>query len=293
MIVNVNNLPIRIKYKESNNNGIYVVLMYYNEFFLGRYNNPLLNSDNINEKLSNYLKNIMSPEDVVEKAKKSAVLPNTLIKSLEYAVTKEKSNRMLTQLMINFDVTQDGTILMLEKAATTLDVTYEDLIRATDYFYKDQKPNRIGNAFAEIRVVNVLSDNNYVDIELSSSKNGMKNADIYAYYMNEKFAIDVAHSHNYYLEDEIRKFNEQQDYIDFIENIYKSKYEQLNSSALRCDCNCKMLAIVIDEINALFALNYEDNIEEYFLNVFNKLSFKDDCGITLVFNSHSFVFNPA
>jgi hypothetical protein len=218
-------------------------------------------------------------------------LPLELKKSIIYCVDKNQINEFVSGLLINYKMVKSRTLKMLCIASKTLKLDVDQLITRTDYTYKDQRYNRINNAFAEIRAVNALSNSGFLDISLVSANNKFKNVDIYASIKSFKYAIDVAHYSNYNNESSSKRFYTSKDFERYFGNTLNYKYSQLESSIVESNANRKMLFFVIDEITSFSALKSYDDQNRIFKCIFEglKKEFKlIDIGI--LYNSETFLY---
>ncbi len=80
---------------------------------------------------------------------------------------------------------------ILEAAESNTKIDQRTLIKRTGLTEKDQEPDRFSSAFAELRVVNHLSDLGFVEINFPPEESNRKNADIFASLHFRRYQIEV------------------------------------------------------------------------------------------------------
>ena len=243
--------------------------------------------DSIN-KLKKYLENFISEDDLLEKLNIDNELPELLKESIMYCIQNECMNEVVALLLLNYDEFKTRIYQMLLTASKILNKSIDEIIRNTDYEYTDQRANRINNAFSEVRAVIALNDFGCNDIRLLPRADS-KCADIVTFKNNIKYVIDVKHYTDSFQEQYNERFSYGGEYSveeKFKYNItktYEEKREQLIISQENENAHKKALFIVIDETNAVYALNKADELEELFDEIILSLDFIEECDILLLF----------
>lgn len=155
-----------------------------------------------------------------------------------------------------------------------------------DYKYKDNRWYRLDDAFAELRIIILLDQYGFSNIQLLKANNNIKQVDIIAYYQDKLFTIDVAHSKTGYFDK--KRFESIEKIVSYINNIYIKKKGQLKQSLAVYNADEIMIAVVIDEINRIIALNY--SLREIASRIYLKTNFNKECGLVLLFNDEGYVF---
>ena len=63
---------------------------------------------------------------------------------------------------------------LLTRTLTITELSPDDLLKRTDFDYRDTDPTRISSAFAEIRAINFLDEEGFVEIEPLQAKSKRK-----------------------------------------------------------------------------------------------------------------------
>ena len=124
-------------------------------------------------------------------------IPRALVKHVEFCFRKGHQNR-LTQMLRDQSPEVAERVAknidqMLSQAAKATHLTPDELLRRTDFVFRDPDPVRLDAAFAEIRAVIFLDNEGFADIQLLKAGQ-QKRADIVAKRKGCKYAIEVAHS---------------------------------------------------------------------------------------------------
>lgn len=242
------------------------------------------------ERLNGYLGNIITETKLLEFVNNDSDMPTTLKKSVEFCIRKEKMNEVTAMLLLDYDKYKIRINKMFEEASSILNQTVDEVFRCTDYYYKDQKANRLNNAFAEVRAVMALDQSGFTNIRLISSRTNEKCVDLIAWKDSRKYVIDVAHFTDSFDIDYEKRFTDKTRFKYYIENKYRSKKEQIFISREREKADEQALFIMIDEINGLYALHSEDEIKNYLYDVHSALDFIDECRLIICFNGETYCF---
>jgi hypothetical protein len=169
-------------------------------------------------------------------------IPDNLVKYAKRCFEKENHNRLTRALLGDAEEVTNGVALMFKRAAEITGLPPGDLLKRTDFDYRDTASTRIESAFAEIRAINFLCQEGFVDIEPLQAKRKRK-ADIIAKKGQEKYAIEVANS----IYEAKGRFTiiELKDWL--LKRYYDDhKNEQLKITALEFECQRRVFVAVVD-----------------------------------------------
>ena len=133
----------------------------------------------------------MNNQELREKILKSN-LPKCVIKHLVSCIDNESCHKWHCAMDTHFDGVISSVNSIVDKACITTGRDKESLFRETDFDPKDLDPDRLDAAFAEIRVINYLSNEGFQNINLLRAQTGTLTADIVAHFGKNLYAIDVA-----------------------------------------------------------------------------------------------------
>lgn len=171
-------------------------------------------------------------------------IPTDLIEHAKLCFQRENYNR-LTHALLSEGAEEVLTAIdqMFARASEITGLPPRELLKRTDFNYRDTDPIRIDAAFAEIRTVNFLGSQGFVDIEPLQSTKGKKKADIVARRGNEKYAIEVANS----IYEAKRRIMIPQLKDWLLSRYYGDhKNEQLKITALELGCQRRVFIAVIN-----------------------------------------------
>ena len=295
--LSVNDIELQVqKYKNNNlSKVVYQVFMY--DKYLFPYHTMETKRMSSIERLENYLKNFISKEDLLKKMDIDNELPELLKESIKFCIQTEGMNEVVAKLLLNYDEFKTRIYQMFLEASKILNQSIDDVFRYTDYNHEDQRPNRLNDAFAEVRAVISLNNLGFSNIKLLSSKKESKCVDIVTYKDNKKYVIDVAHFtdsfNNNYKErfSDVGSYSAEERFKFNIERTYQSKKEQLLISQRSEKAEMKVLLVLIDETNGFYALKTSEELEKCFQAIYSSLDFINECDLILIFNGTTYYFN--
>jgi hypothetical protein len=169
-------------------------------------------------------------------------IPFNLVKHAKLCFQKENHNRLTRSLLEDAEEVTNRVALMFKQATEITGLPPDDLLKRTDFDYRDTASTRIVSAFAEIRAINFLGQEGFVDVEPLQAK-GTRKADIIAKKGLEKYAIEVANS--IYEAKGRFTITELKDWL--LKRYYDDrKNEQLKITALEFECQRRVFVAMID-----------------------------------------------
>ncbi len=159
-------------------------------------------------------------------------IPQALVKYASRCIKKGNTNRLTKNRLIKaFARDPKSTIQamdrMFKEACEATCLTPDELLKATDFNYRDNDPTRLDAAFAEIRSINFLRQEGFSRIKpLKASKK--KGSDIVAERCGLNYAVEVADS----IYDVRKRFSPEQIKDWLVGRLISSgKAEQLTATA--------------------------------------------------------------
>jgi hypothetical protein len=184
-------------------------------------------------------------------------IPEQLIQHVQYCFNTGNGNRLTESLLANAEPVTKAINQMFSLASKATGLTPCDLLRRTDFNYREKNPTRHESAFAEIRAINFLHDEGFDHIEPLASKQN-KRADIIAKKGNDKYAIEVVNSifevDNRYSSEELKKWLMGRDERDH-------KIEQLTTTASEMGCQRSILIAIVDTWSTVTYQTHGDFLE--------------------------------
>jgi len=154
-------------------------------------------------------------------------IPTRVIKYAERCHEGGIQERLISALSVDPKGTVSDINKMFAKACRITRLSADDLMAATDFSPKDTDPTRLPAAFAEIRMINHLSDEGFSDIRLE--KAGVRRrCNIIARRQSVQYVVEVANSPQ---EAEYRHDSEQIAKWLVKRLVRDKKSEQLDSTA--------------------------------------------------------------
>ena len=120
-------------------------------------------------------------------------IPEDLIKYIRKLLREGSQNRFIEALRDNTERPMDAVNSMFKTASEITGHRSDELLKRTDFNYRDMDPSRIESAFAEIRSINWLHTEGFVGIKPLSARS-KRTADIIAKRRNNYYAIEVVNS---------------------------------------------------------------------------------------------------
>lgn len=120
-------------------------------------------------------------------------IPADLIRHMDQLVEKDVENRALEATLANPEMVIPAVNSMFRTASRITGLDSDEILRRTDFHPNDVAPERIESAFAEVRAINFLDVEGFVDIEPLRAGKGKK-ADISARREHTPYAVEVATS---------------------------------------------------------------------------------------------------
>ncbi len=180
-------------------------------------------------------------------------IPDNLVKYAKLCFQKEIHNRLTRALLEDAEEVTNAVALMFKRAAEITGLPPDDLLKRTDFDYRDRASTRIDSAFAEIRTINFLGQEGFVDVEPLQAKGKKRKADIIAKKGHEKYAIEVANS--IYEAKGRFTITELKDWL--LKRYYDDhKDDQLKITALEFECQRRVfVAIVNTKVTVIFRVH--------------------------------------
>lgn len=185
-------------------------------------------------------------------------IPSKLIRYLENAKSiGDPKNRFVAALKDASELTIGAIDNLFLLASNATKLSPDDLLRMTDFNVKDQSPERIDSALAEIRTINFLDEEGFTHITpLRASKS--RRADISAKRCNYSYSIEVVTS-NFYARD--RTWDDQIQKWIKSRLIGEQKNVQISNTANEIGNARHVLVCVLDTLGAVALNTHEDYLE--------------------------------
>jgi len=169
-------------------------------------------------------------------------IPYDLVKHLKLTIREGRPNRFTNEYLSMPHRVAEGLDKMFAKASKITRLESADLLRSTDFKWRDLDPTRIESALAEIRAIFFLDEQGFSDINPLRSR-GRKEADLIAARHKTKYAIEVADSYYY----AAKRFSSEQ-IANWIISRYQDeeKYKQLEATSRRSNCQRQVFIAIID-----------------------------------------------
>ena len=201
-------------------------------------------------------------------------LPKGLFDYIAKVVALNKQNDKFLTALIRHGTESVLTALdiLIERASNVLNVHSSEIIRISDFDSNDVGTGRIDAFIAELRVINWLNDIKFKNISFLIAKR-IKMADIYAEYDSDKYIIEVfcAISGSYRWPGHK---NKSKDLISYYISRANEKKNQLDHTALKFNCNKKIIVLVLDSDIAV-ALNTRSDFLEILKRIYDILGWGD------------------
>lgn len=120
-------------------------------------------------------------------------IPSVLVRHLDECVKNGRLNRALQAVLAAPDRLVARVDRMFELAAGYTGLSADEIMRRTDFNYRDLDPNRVDSAFAEVRTINFFGEQRFEDITPIAA-GPAKRADLSARRGRVGYAIEVATS---------------------------------------------------------------------------------------------------
>jgi hypothetical protein len=288
MEVQVNNKTFVVEEHDIKNDIERCFNIFFNGEHVSTYTTFRSTEDKIVIRLEKYLSTFNSKEELLALLAVEEVLPKHLIKSAKHSIAGGKSTELLEVFMINYPLYRERIISLLSRVALIIKKPYDEVLKLTDYNYKDTRWYRLNDAFAELRVIVVLDKNGFTNIRLLKATTSNKQVDILANYQDKLFAIDVAHTRTGYYDKS--RFQSIYNIVNHLNYIYIKKKEQLHQSLEEYSADEIIIAVAIDELNYITALNDFNELSIIARQVYTQTDFYKECGLVLLLNGDGYIF---
>jgi hypothetical protein len=262
--------------------------IFYNGEHISTYTTFKSTEEKIINRLEKYLSTFNSKEDLLMLLDAEENLPKHLKKSIKYCISEGKLTELLEVFMIDYTFYCDRIISLLSKVSLIINRPYDEVLKLTDYKHKDTQWYRLNDAFAELRVILILDQNGFTNIQLLKAANNNKQVDILANYQDKLLTIDVAHSKSGYYDE--NRFESIYKIVNHLNNIYIKKKEQLQQSLAEYIADEIVIAVVIDEINNITALNDSEELRIIARQIYIESDLYNECGLVLLLNGDGYIF---
>ncbi len=213
-------------------------------------------------------------------------IPADLVKHVSRLAKARVECRILSQLLENPDRTSEAIDRMFATAMAATGLSAAELLRATDFHWREKDAARIEAAFAEIRAVIFLREQGFQDIALLPSK-GHRRADIRAKRGDQLYVVEVAESA--FLATNRAQVSEISQWI--LAQLQDRKIAQLRETATEMGADQRAFIAIIDTENAL-PLNTHDDFLAASQNAWAELGSPIDLHICAITGSRALGYPP-
>lgn len=208
-------------------------------------------------------------------------IPKSLIKHLEYCVSKQKSSRFIKVILEKPLETCKAIDAIFTRATEATGLALDELFATTDFAVQDCNQARVDSAFAEIRTINYLYQQEFAEISPLKGAKNKPRADILARRRGLLYVIEVADS-NYYangrvLPDQLARWVSQR---------FEEKKMQLHQSILDEKATHSVFVVVLDTQGAV-ALNTIDDYLAALERAYELLDSPANCHLCLMTGRHA------
>jgi len=184
-------------------------------------------------------------------------IPKDLVKHTRKCMKDGVANRLTRALPERPEATIKAIDTMFAKASQATGLSPDELLKATDFKYRDTHPTRITSAFAEIRSINFLQEEGFSTIRLLKA-GSKRSADIVAEKSGVTYAIEVANS----IYDAGKRFTTEQLKNWLLSRLLREKkMAQLRSTAAQFDSARRIFVAVVDTAATVALQTHEEFLE--------------------------------
>lgn len=180
--------------------------------------------------------------------------PKALVEHIELLVSSKSDNRLLSVLKDSPQKTAAAINSVFKIASEATNMTADDLLKRSDFNKNDLDPTRIDAAFAEIRGINYLSEQNFTDIQLLKADFLSKKADLVAKRKSVKWVGEVLCS----IYEAKGRFTSQQISKWLSSRFNQDKSAQLNKTLEDQQAQKKVIAGIINTKVAVALQTHDD-----------------------------------
>jgi len=198
--------------------------------------------------------NLTGPVSVLRDRARFPNIPSTLVDYVERLRQRGRTNRLLDALGADPEKTCGAIDAMFRTAASATRLHPNEILRRTDFHYRDIDPTRLEAAFAEVRGINWLHHQGFVEIEplaMSSSRS----ADIIAILHGDIYAVEIANS-IYEATGRILPKDLSRWLIGRVRG--EKKTHQLESTSKQAGCTKRMIIGVVDSYGPVVWDTYQE-----------------------------------
>lgn len=215
-------------------------------------------------------------------AQSEEFIPPEYIDYLENLKSKVIYEETIEALKINTPKTiAERVNLLFYHACKNTNLSLKELVKILSFIPSDIKRGQIGAFFAELRIINLLANWNFKDIQ-PVKKGKEKSVDIICRDKNFKYAVEIFYSSRKYdreLDPDMNKGS----FENFLYNRATQKKPQIDSSMITLNCQKGICVVVFDSLKVQ-ALRIRSDFLESIRIVYEKLGW-NNCYHLLFFNN--------
>ncbi len=181
------------------------------------------------------------------------MIPASLVRNLELCARNGIPIRAMRRILEDPEGVPRAINRMFELASIATRLDPEELLRRADFRWQDLGPHRLESAFAEIRALNFLHDQEFREIKPIRAK-AEKFADIFARNGSYGYAAEVVLS----IYEAPRRFSAQQLARWLISRLGEGKLDQLDRAAVEFGAEKKIVIVIVDGASVVDLQSHED-----------------------------------
>ncbi len=204
-------------------------------------------------------------------------IPTKLVQQIDRCIEQGQLNRAISAILEAPHKVLPAINEMFAMAASVTGLDSDEILRRTDFHHRDTAPERIESAFAEVRAINFLHQQEFTQIQPLRQQR-TKCADIIASRDGEPYAVEVVTS----IYEARGRFTPERLGMWLVERIKSDrKDKQVEASSGSVHGRRKVFLAVVDSADAV-ALQVHDEFQNAARHVWEKLECDSDTHVCFV-----------